>query len=333
MSLDCLVGCFIIFYNAKMKPIKIAVLMDDISDINPKKDTTLALMLEAKRRGWEIYTFDSHALFAHQNQIFAYAAITEVADDLSHWFVKKREETIALTQFKVILMRKNPPFDMNYIYATYLLEQAENQGVLVVNKPQSLRDFNEKLAILSFPNCIPDTLVSSDNLIIKNFLKKNKTIVIKPLNEMGGEGIFKLNASDNPTQITRHINQLTQNNTPLMAQKFLPEIAQGDKRIILINGSPIPYALARMPKKGSFKGNLAQGAIGISQPLSQRDHWLCQQIAPTLKAKKLLFVGLDIIGDYITEINITSPTGIRELDSQCHLNIAAALFDVLSKQI
>ncbi len=302
--------------------------MDDISTINPKKDTSLAMMLEASKRGWEIYTFDTFDLFAEDGSIFSDCAKTTVSDNLNHWFEKETNTIMALDEFEVILMRKDPPFDMNYIYATYLLEQVENKGVLVVNKPQSLRDANEKLFALNFPHCMPKTLVSANQSKIKAFIKTQNTAVIKPLDGMGGRDIFKFGI--NNTTIDTVLKRLTNNGKrPIMAQEFLPDIAKGDKRILLINGKPIDYALARIPAKGSFKGNLTAGAKGVGQPLSDRDRYLCEQIAPTLKAKGLIFVGLDVIGDYITEINVTSPTCIRELDAQFNLNIAGELFDVI----
>lgn len=314
-----------------MKKIKIAVLMDDIATINPKKDSSFAMMLEASKRGWDIDTFDTCDLFAKDGSVFANCAKTTVSDSL-YWYKKSPNTIVSLEQFDVILMRKDPPFDMNYIYATYLLEQAENKGVLVVNKPQSLRDANEKLFALNFPHCMPKTLISSNQTQIKDFVDLLKTVIVKPLDGMGGSDIFKFEARD--CGIDKVLQRLTNNEKcPIMVQEFLPEIMQGDKRILLINGKPIDYALARIPAKGNFKGNLAAGAIGIGQPLSKRDYWLCQQIAPTLQEKGLLFVGLDVIGDYITEINVTSPTCIRELDAQFNLNIACILFDTIEIKI
>ncbi|KAA0444242.1 MAG: glutathione synthase [Candidatus Thioglobus sp.] len=305
---------------------KIAVLMDDIGSINPIKDSSLAMMLEASRRGHSIYTFNSEDLFAQQGEAFAFAARTMVFDDDRHWFEKDAFVAMALTDFAVILMRKDPPFDMNYIYATYFLQLAQEQGVLVVNNPQALRDANEKLFVLNFPQCMPKTLVSANGRQIEDFINQQKTAVVKPLDGMGGNDIFKFAAGDE--QLDLVLQRLTNGGkTAIMVQEFLPQIAQGDKRILLIDGKPIDYALARIPKRGSFKGNLAAGATGIGQPLSPRDYWLCQQIAPTLRAKGLLFVGLDVIGDYITEINVTSPTCLRELDAQFGMNIAGMLFD------
>lgn len=315
-----------------MKKIKIALLMDDIAGINPKKDSTLAMMLEASKRGWTIHTFDANNLYAQDGNVFANCAPTTVNDDLNHWFKKRPDTIMALTDFDVILMRKDPPFNMDYIYATYLLEQAENKGVLVINKPQSLRDANEKLFALNFPHCMPKTLVSANQEQIKTFIDNQKTVVVKPLDGMGGTDIFKLNEGDD--NINEVLNYLTNAGTrQIVVQEFLSAISKGDKRILIINGKPINYALARMPAEGSFKGNLAAGATGVGQLLSDRDRWLCEQIGPTLKDKGLMFVGLDVIGDYITEINVTSPTCIRELDEQFDLNIAGDLFDVIEQQI
>jgi glutathione synthase len=315
-----------------MKPIKLALLMDDIKDIKPYKDSSFAMMLEASRRNWEVYTFDSHDLFSQAGQVSATCAKTVVFDNTECWYDKEPKTNVCLEDFDVILMRKDPPFDMNYIYATYFLEQAEKNGVLVVNKPQSLRDANEKLFALNFPHCIAETLVSSNQEQIKKFIKEQGVSVVKPLDGMGGRDIFKLEQGD--SNITEVLDYLThQGGTPIMAQEFLSEISQGDKRILLINGEPINYALARMPAEGSFKGNLAAGATGVGQPLSDRDRYLCEQIAPTLRAKGLMFVGLDVIGNYITEINVTSPTCIRELDTQFNLNISATLFDAIEEKL
>lgn len=315
-----------------MKPVKIAIVMDDIATINPKKDSSLAMLLEADRRDWEVYSFDTNALFMQGAKVFAQGAKTQVFDNLNHWFKKDETVVIELKTFDVILMRKDPPFDMDYIYATYLLEQAQNFGALVINQPQSLRDANEKLFALNFSHCMPKTLVSANKTQITDFIQTQQTAVVKPLDGMGGHDVFKLIQHDK--RIDKILDYLTRQGKRLvMAQEFLPKIAQGDKRILLIDGKPINYALARIPAKGDFRGNLAAGALGVGQPLSNRDYWLCKQIAPTLKAKGLLFVGLDVIGDFITEINVTSPTCIRELDAQFNLNIAGELFDVIEQKL
>ena len=309
-----------------MKPIILAVLMDDISSIKPIKDSSFAMMLEAQKRGWDIYTFDSTDMFYGDGKVIANARKTFVKDSEHEWYKCEAAEELQLTNIDVVFMRKDPPFDMDYIYATYLLEQAEDSGVLVVNKPSSLRDANEKLFALNFPDCIPETLVSSNIEKLSEFISKIKTAVVKPLDGMGGTDIFKLAKGDkNIEEVLLKITN--QGSRYIMAQEFLPEIKDGDKRILLINGRPVDYALARIPAEGNFKGNLAAGAKGVGQSLSERDRYLCSQIAPMLIEKELMFVGLDVIGDYITEINVTSPTCIRELDSQFNLNISSILLD------
>ena len=284
------------------------------------------MMLEAQKRGWDIYTFDSTDMFYGDGKVIANARKTFVKDSEHEWYKCEATEELQLTNIDVVFMRKDPPFDMDYIYATYLLEQAEDSGVLVVNKPSSLRDANEKLFALNFPDCIPETLVSSNIEKLSEFISKIKIAVVKPLDGMGGTDIFKLAKGDkNIEEVLLKITN--QGSRYIMAQEFLSEIKDGDKRILLINGRPVDYALARIPAEGNFKGNLAAGAKGVGQPLSERDRYLCSQIAPMLIEKELMFVGLDVIGDYITEINVTSPTCIRELDSQFNLNISSILLD------
>ena len=284
------------------------------------------MMLEAQKRGWDIYTFDSTDMFYGDGKVTANARKTLVKDSDHDWYECEDIEELPLNNIDVVFMRKDPPFDMDYIYATYLLEQAANSGVLVVNRPSSLRDANEKLFALNFPDCIPETLVSSNIQKLSEFISKIKTAVVKPLDGMGGTDIFKLTKGDkNIEEVLLKITH--QGSRYIMAQEFLPEIKDGDKRILLINGRPVDYALARIPAEGNFKGNLAAGAKGVGQPLSERDRYLCSQIAPMLIEKELMFVGLDVIGDYITEINVTSPTCIRELDSQFNLNISSILLD------
>jgi len=315
-----------------MKQIILAVLMDDISSIKPIKDSSFAMMLEAQKRGWEIFTFDTPDMFYEDGIVVANARKTLVRDSEQDWYECDDIKALPLNNIDVVFMRKDPPFDMDYIYATYLLEQSENSGVLVVNKPSSLRDANEKLFALNFPECIPETLVSSNIKKLSEFISKIKTVVVKPLDGMGGVDIFKLAKGDkNIEEVLLKITN--QGSRFIMAQEFLPEIKHGDKRILLINGKPVDYALARIPAEGSFKGNLAAGAKGVGQPLSARDRHLCSQIAPMLIEKELMFVGLDVIGDYITEINVTSPTCIRELDSQFDLNISAVLLDEIEDKL
>jgi len=314
------------------KALKLGVLMDDIANIKPYKDSSFAMMLEAQDRGYEIYTFDTTDLYAKKDQVFTSACKTQVTDNNDNYYNKQTSEDLNLSTFDVILMRKDPPFNMNYIYSTYLLEQAEKQGVLVVNKPASLRDANEKLFALNFSDLIPKTLVSSNFQQINKFINDLGVAIIKPLDGMGGKDIFKLDKDSD--DINNKVNYLTNNGqNPIITQGFLPDISKGDKRILLIDGKPIKYSLARMPAKGSFKGNLAAGATGIGQPLSERDLYLCEKVGPTLKKMGLMFVGMDVIGDYITEINVTSPTCIRELDEQFNLNIAGELFDTIEQQL
>ena len=290
------------------------------------------MMLEAQKRGWEIFTFDTPDMFYEDGIVFANARKTLVRDSEQDWYECEDIEALPLNNIDIVFMRKDPPFDMDYIYATYLLEQAENSGTLVVNKPSSLRDANEKLFALNFPECIPETLVSSNIKKLSEFISKIKTAVVKPLDGMGGTDIFKLTKGDkNIEEVLLKITN--QGSRFIMAQEFLPEIKNGDKRILLINGKPVDYALARIPAAGSFKGNLAAGAKGVGQPLSARDRHLCSQIAPMLIEKELMFVGLDVIGDYITEINVTSPTCIRELDSQFDLNISSMLLDEIEDKL
>ena len=315
-----------------MQSITLAVLMDDIASINPKKDSSFAMMLEAQSRDWAIYTFDIIDMFNLKGQVFANARKTFVTDSENDWYSCEEQKLLSLSNVDVIFMRKDPPFDMDYIYATYLLEQAEIGGVMVVNKPSSLRDANEKLFALNFPDCIPETLVSSNIEQLIAFINDNEEVVVKPLDGMGGKDIYKLKTGDeNINEVLLEITN--QGQRYIMAQEFLAEIVHGDKRILLINGIPIDYVLARFPKEGSFKGNLAAGAKGVGQPLTERDRYLCEKIAPMLIEKDLIFVGLDVIGDYITEINITSPTCIRELDKQFGLNISAQLLNAIEERL
>jgi glutathione synthase len=307
---------------------KLGIVMDPIEAINPTKDTSLAMLLEAQARGLTLYYMTLESLYYQNPTVFAKVKIISVKDSTTNWFSVISEETIDITDLDVILMRKDPPFDMNYIHATYLLEHAEAAGCLVVNKAQSLRDANEKMFTTWFPACCPRTLVSADKTLLKDFITSEQKAIIKPLDGMGGEGVHLVTPDLDELDII--LSTLTCNyKTAIMAQQYLPEIVEGDKRIILINGEPIPYCLARIPKPGHVKANLAAGGHGVTKPLSNRDMWLCKQIAPSLKAKGLWFVGLDVIGDYITEINVTSPTCVREIDAAHDTHICGVLFDVI----
>ncbi len=312
--------------------IKLGVVMDPIGSIKVHKDSTLAMLLEAQARGWPIRYMEQGDLFLRDGQSFARQRALKVFDDTRRWYEWGEETTGPLTELDVILMRKDPPFDMEYIYATYILERAEEAGVLVVNKPRSLRDANEKLFTAWFPQCTPPTLVTRAGGRLRDFLTEHEDIVLKPLGGMGGESIFRLRRGDPNVNVA--IETLTANASRyVMAQRFIPEIAQGDKRILLIDGEPIPYALARVPAEGEFRGNLAVGGKGVGIPLSERDRWICTQVGPRLREKGLLFVGLDVIGDYLTEINVTSPTCIRELDRQYNLHISAKIMDAITGRL
>ncbi len=311
--------------------LKLGIVMDPIQSINIKKDSSFAMLLEAQSRNYELYYMEMADLFIDDNQAKAYTRQLKVSDKSASYFAfidssDSAPTEIFLADLDVILMRKDPPFDMEYIYATYILELADQSGTLVVNKPRSLRDANEKLFTHQFPNCTTPTLVSRNIKQFKQFLIRHKDIIVKPLGGMGGHSIFRIKENDPNLNVI--LETMTEHGTLyIMAQRFIPEITQGDKRILIINGIPVDYALARIPPKGETRGNLAAGGKGVGIPLTERDYWLCEQVAPKLKAMGLIFVGMDVIGDYITEINVTSPTCIRELDSLYDLNISALLMD------
>jgi len=308
--------------------LKLGVVMDPISTIKIKKDSTFAMLLAAQARGWSITYMELNDLSVLDGVAMADARPLSVKDDPEGWFELGDRQSLSLSELDVILMRKDPPFNMEYIYATYILELAERQGVLVVNKPQALRDANEKLSTAWFPQCTAPSLVTRNPQQILAFLQQHKDIILKPLHGMGGASIFRVTENDLNTNVI--METLTEHQTHyVMAQRFIPEIQQGDKRILLVDGEAVPYALARVPAKGETRGNLAAGGTGIGVALSQRDFWICEQVAPTLKAKGLMFVGIDVIGDYLTEINITSPTCIRELDQIYGLDIAGQLMDAI----
>jgi glutathione synthase len=313
-----------------MTTIKLGVIMDPISAIHYKKDSTLAMLWEAKHRGWEIYYFEVKDLFLCDGKVYGFSRLLTVFQDPAHWFDLSEEKIIPLHELNIILMRKDPPFDSDYLYATQLLDLVEKTGVLVANKPQSLRDANEKLFATWFPQCCPSILVTKKISELKKFFHGHKEIVCKPLNAMGGHSVFYLREGDKNAAVIFEV--MTQHETQfIMAQQFIPEIREGDKRILMIDGEPIPYALARIPMQDDMRGNLAAGAKGEVRALTDRDRWICQQVGPTLREKGLYFVGLDVIGDYLAEINVTSPTCIRELDQACQLNISATFFDCLER--
>ena len=307
---------------------KLGIVMDPIDRIKVEKDTSFALLLEAQRRGYEIYYMDPQDVWLQGGISWGRMRLLAVEDSLERWFHFNDEMILPLVDLDLLLMRKDPPFDMQYVYLTYLLEQAEVQGLPVFNKPASLRDANEKLFTAWFPQCCPHTLVARRADLLKEFVATEEKIVIKPLDAMGGESIFVVNDGDANTNVI--IETITQHETQLvMAQRFISEITQGDKRILLINGEPVQYALARIPSEDDFRGNIASGARTEGVELTDRDRWICEQVAPTLVEKGLVFVGLDVIGDYLTEINVTSPTCVRELDNLFDLNISSDFFDCL----
>jgi glutathione synthase len=311
---------------------KLGIVMDPIESIHIKKDSTFAMMLEAQRRGWQLFYMQQHDIYLEEGIVYAKMQHINVTDNPQHWFDIIDEISTPLHHLHCTLMRKDPPFDMEYIYSTYLLELAEKQGTLIVNRPESIRSANEKLFTALFPDYAPETLVSRDMQRIKDFHDKYQHIVVKPLDGMGGEMIFQIRQNDtNRNVILEAITNKGQ--TTIMAQRFLPEYIDGDKRILLIDGEPFPYALARLPAAGEGRANLAAGASYKGVELTARDKEICQQVAPTLKEMGLLFVGLDVIGDYLTEINVTSPTCIRELDTIYSANIAGLLLDAIDTKL
>ncbi len=312
--------------------LRVGVVMDAIESITPKKDSSLAMLLEASRRGAEIHYLQQADLKLLAGEALGNSQILKVRDDLSDWFTLGSEQEIRLGELDVILMRKDPPFDMEYIYSTYILERAEHAGAMIVNRPQSLRDMNEKAYIAWFAECAPLTMVTRSMPEMKAFLLEHGRIVIKPLDGMGGKSIFVIVAGDNNANVI--FETLTDNGKRYaMAQVFIPEISEGDKRILLIDGDPIPYALARIPSADDNRGNLVMGAVGKGLELSERDRWICAQVGPVLRERGVIFAGIDVIGDYLTEINVTSPTGIRELDTAFDLNIAGTLFDAIEARL
>ncbi len=310
------------------RKLRIGVVMDPIQRIAYKKDTSLALLLAAAERGHALYYMEMNDLFIADGVAKARYRELEVFADPQKWFAFGDTHENALGELDVVLMRKDPPFDNQYIYATYVLEQAEAQGCLVVNRPQSLRDCNEKIFATRFPQCCPPHIVSRDPAMLKAFHREHGDVIFKPLDGMGGSGIFRCKSDDPNVSVI--LESLTlHGESYIMAQRYLPDIKSGDKRVLVVNGEAIPYALARIPADGETRGNLAAGGRGVAQALSERDQWIVAQVAPTLKEKGLLFVGLDIIGDYLTEINVTSPTCVREIDAAYDTRIGEQLMKAI----
>lgn len=308
--------------------LKIGILMDPISQIKPYKDSTLAMMLAAQKKGWTLYYMQQQDLSLQDQQLRINAQTVTVFDNNQHWYELGEQHILTGSDLDVMLMRKDPPFDMEYIYTTYLLEMLEAQDCLVVNRPASLRDANEKLFTARFPQCCTHMLVSRQAGQLRAFIREHQDVILKPLDGMGGQSIFRVSPTDANLSVILE-TMLEGDSHTIMAQKFIPEIKQGDKRILMVNGEAIPYTLARIPAEGETRGNLAAGGSGAAMPISEREQWIADQVGPTLKQMGILFAGLDVIGDYLTEINVTSPTCIREIDAQFNLDIASQLMNTI----
>ncbi len=306
--------------------LNVVVIMDPIGSIKPAKDTSFALLLEAQRRGHSIHVAGIDDLGIRDGRPCIRTCALTVRDDTHDWFNAEAPHWHELTHFDLVFMRPDPPVDAAYVHATQILGLAQRAGVRVVNDPAGLRDLNEKLAAMLFPQCCPPTLVSADRVELKTFVKDQGDVVLKPLDGMGGRSIFRVHAGDANLNVILE-TLLGTGRQFAMAQRYLPQIVDGDKRILLIDGEPVPYCLARIPQGDEFRGNLAAGGRGEGRPLSERDRWIAAQVGPYLRQRGMRLVGLDVIGDYLTEINVTSPTCMRELDAQFGLNIAGDLFD------
>lgn len=312
--------------------IKLGIVMDPISSINIKKDTSFGMLLEAQSRGYELHYMEMDSLYLRGGEGRALTRKLSVKQDYDSWYEFGSEQDIALQDLDVILMRKDPPFDTEFIYATYILERAEEKGTLIVNKPQSLRDCNEKLFTAWFPELTPDTLVTRNAAQLKAFHKEHTDVILKPLDGMGGASIFRLKPED--ANVSVIIETLTEHgNRFCMAQNYLPAIKDGDKRVLVVDGEPVPYCLARIPAQGETRGNLAAGGRGEARPLSESDWAIARKVAPILKEKGLIFVGLDIIGDRLTEINVTSPTCAREIEAAFPISVTGMLMDAIEKRL
>ena len=309
-------------------PLDVVVVMDPIGSIKIAKDTTFAMLLEAQRRGHRLHYVRPGGLSLRDGRALAIAAPLRVRDDKAGWFELGDYAELPFGPGQVVLMRKDPPFDGEYLYDTHILDMAKAAGAEVVNNPQGLRDFNEKLAAQLFPQCCPPTRISRDPAELKAFAAEHGRVVLKPLDGMGGRSIFLSQAGDPNLNVI--LETLTEGGRKLaLAQRHIPEITDGDKRILLVDGVPVDYCLARIPQGDEFRGNLAAGGRGVGRPLSERDRWIAAQVGPEMRRRGMRFVGLDVIGDYLTEVNVTSPTCVRELDAQFGLNIAGLLFDAI----
>lgn len=312
--------------------VRLGIVMDPIAQISFKKDSSLAMLLAAQARGWQLFYMEQQDLYQKENVARGRMRPLKVFYDPAHWFELEEEVDQPLSELDVILMRKDPPFDNEFVYSTYLLEQAEAAGTLIVNKPQSLRDCNEKYFATLFPQCAPPTVVSRRSDILREFAAEHRDIILKPLDGMGGSMIFRHREGDPNLSViletlTRHGQE------QVMAQRYLPAIKDGDKRILMIDGEPVEYCLARIPAQGETRGNLAAGGRGVAQPLTERDRWIAREVGPELRKRGLLFVGLDVIGENLTEINVTSPTCIREIDAAYDTRIGERLMAVIDEKL
>ncbi len=311
---------------------KLGVVMDAIASIKYKKDSTLAMLWEASKRGYEIYYFEQRDLFLQDGAAYGHAKKLNVYHDENKWFSFEGDLTLPLGELDVVLMRKDPPLNETYIHATQILEYAERDGVLVVNKPAALRDCNEKLFACDFPACMPPTMVTQSRQEFFAFWEKHQDIICKPLNSMGGDSVYRLRSGDVNANVIFDV--LTRHETSyMMLQKFVPEISLGDKRILMIDGEPVPYLLARVPQGGDWRGNLAVGAVGEVRALGQREQFIAAAVGPVLRKRGIIFAGLDVIGDYLTEINITSPTCIREIEAGADISVTDLLFDCIENKL
>lgn len=310
--------------------LRLGIVMDPIHHLNYKKDSSLAMLWAAQDLGWQLFYMQPQHLYAQQGVAMGLMSALKVMRDPAHFYDLGQQQGRPLGDLDVILMRKDPPFDTHFLHTTYLLSQAEDAGALIINKPQSLRDCNEKLFATQFPECCPEVLVASDAGVLKAFHALHEDVIFKPLDGMGGASIFR--ARKDEPNLNVIIETLTQfGQQQIMVQRYLPEIKHGDKRILMINGYPVDHVLARIPSSGETRGNLAAGGSGVARPLTDRDRWICQQIGPVLREKQIHFAGLDVIGDSLTEINVTSPTCIRELDDQTGSDIAGVLMQHISQ--
>ena len=310
----------------------VAVLMDPIENIKVAKDTSLAMMLAAQARGWQLHYIQRRNLFMRDGKPAAKAQAVKVFDDKNHWYDAEPEKDAFLDEFDCILMRLDPPFNMDYVYATYFLQRASDAGTLVLNNPAALRDINEKMFTAWFPQCCPPTLITSLEDKLRAFHQEHGDIIVKPLDGMGGSSIFRLKPDDPNVSVVLETMTLF-GERQIMAQRYIPEITEGDKRILVVDGEPVSHALARMPAAGETRGNLAAGGTGVAVPLSDRDRQIAETIGPVLVEKGVLFAGIDVIGDWVTEINVTSPTCVRELDEQCNLDIGSQFMDAIEKRL